>query len=331
MRHHPAVPVLALLFALLPSALRAQQRDASWQVTASPMLELWSRGAALATRESGGPLQLYAVAARDAAGGWAALGRAMQPFRGAIASDSAFEVLHFAAIPLAAEDPASALRALLAPGGGSIAVERIRSALAVALPDPVRRQVMQGFLRALEQGWSEGGRDAWRREAPDRAARLAQLQGAWQSEFLPALSPFLRGIGARGGVILVQPAIGGEGRVLDDGAGRWIVAVSESPGARPLLAAVRELCFPLVQRVLDASAVERGTDRAVAAALRERAAVRCGAMLLARRLPARLRAYEVLYGAASEAQLASRHPLPPAAERALAVAVTRAAGEPAAP
>ncbi|MHB0950133.1 MAG: hypothetical protein ACYC4J_13900, partial [Gemmatimonadaceae bacterium] len=239
MRHHPAVPVLALLFALLPSALRAQQRDASWQVTASPMLELWSRGAALATRESGGPLQLYAVAARDAAGGWAALGRAMQPFRGAIVDDGAFEVFHFAALPLAAEDPAPALRALLAPGGGSVAVERTRSALAIALPDPARQQVLHGFLRALAQGWAEEGHDAWRRDAATRAARLAELQAAWRSEFLPALTPYLRDVGVRGGVILVQPAVGGEGRVLDDGAGGWIVVVGDSPGARPLLAAVR--------------------------------------------------------------------------------------------
>lgn len=331
MRYRPLL-LPFLLALMLPGASRAQDAPTAWRVTSSPMLDLWSRGAALVTREDGAVLPLYAPAARDAAGEWAALGRAMQPLRGAIASDTAFEVLHFAPLPLAAEDPDAALRALGAPGGGSVAVERTRTALDVALPGAARQRALAGFVRALEQGWRSGGRDAWLRGAPERTARMAELEAAWRAEFLPALAPFLRGIGARGGVILAQPAIGGEGRVLDDGAGGWIVAVGDGPGARPLLAAVRELCFPLVRRTIDADptspAAGRGGDQA-AAALHERAAVRCGAMLVARRLPGRLRAYEAMYGAASDAQLASRHSLPPAAERALAAAVNRVAGDPA--
>lgn len=297
------------------------------------MLELWSRGAALVTREGSGPLPFYVPATRDAAGDWEALGRAMRPLRRAIAGDGAFEVLHFAALPVAGEDPEPTLRALGAPGGGSVAVRRTREALAAALPGASRQRSLSAFLRALEAGWRGGGREAWLRDAPEREVRLAELEAAWRGEFLPALAPFLRGIGARGGVILVQPAIGGEGRVLDDGSGGWIVAVGDGSGARPLLAAVRELCFPLVRRTLDAGsgprASGRDSERSAAAAMREHAAVRCGAMLLARRLPSRLPAYGALFGGASAAQLASRHPLPPAAERALAAAVTRVAGDPA--
>lgn len=327
MRHRLALLVAAV--ALLPCAPRAQEPRGAWRVASSPMLELWSRGAALVTREDGGTMPLYAPSAREAAGGWAALGRAMQPLRGAIANDAAFEVLHFAAIPLAADDPQAALRALGAPGGGSDAVQRTRAALAAALPDATHQRALSRFVGALDQGWREGGRDAWLRGEPERTTRMLELQSAWRDEFLPALAPFLRTIDARGGVILVQPAIGGEGRVLDDGAGGWIVAVGDGPGARPLLAAVRELCFPLVRRTFGDAAASRPADVAAAAALHERAAIRCGAMLVARRLPGRLRAYVAMYGAASDAQLASRHSLPLSAERLLVAAVHRAAGDPA--
>ena len=82
------------------------------------------------------------------------------------------------------------------------------------------------------------------------------------------------------GVLLISPAIGSEGRIVRIGD-QTVIAVGTSSSlspAAPLYEAVRELCFPLVNRVSGVTTGSMSRSAAIDAA--NHAAVRCGAMLL---------------------------------------------------
>ena len=117
----------------------------------------------------------------------------------------------------------------------------------------------------------------------------------------PALAPFLRARKLEGGLLMVVPALGPEGRIFEgqpDDTGDNVIAVTD--GARstiaeaPLLAAVRELCASLVTQLLDRLAVAPGGPKHDAAAA-TRASVRCGAKLIERSLPSRTESYHLLW------------------------------------
>jgi hypothetical protein len=141
--------------------------------------------------------------------------------------------------------------------------------------------------------------DAVERSRPSGvpATALAGWQHEWDARFAAALAPFLHAERLDGGVVMVAAALGPEGRLFagspDDRADNVaaVGTLDAPPGAdAPLFALVRELCFPMVSRAADQSPALR-VSRAEAARRSSIAAVRCGAELLDRLLPAEAGGY----------------------------------------
>ena len=110
----------------------------------------------------------------------------------------------------------------------------------------------------------------------------------WDSAFAPRLAQYLIQERLQGGVIILSPSLGAEGRFF---AGRPenpfdnVIAVWSPSAATdaPIFAVVRELCFPLVSRA--AQSVVKVGDRAEYARRTSLAAVRCGDSLMTRLVP----------------------------------------------
>ncbi len=120
---------------------------------------------------------------------------------------------------------------------------------------------------------------------------LSTLQETWDDRFAAALAGYLQGVKLEQGIIVVTPPLGPEGRIFEgDPANRSdnLIAVraAEVQGApnAPLHSVVRELCYPVVRKVMG-SRVSEPQDRVSAERASSRAAVRCGAILLEGRAP----------------------------------------------
>ena len=217
------------------------------------------------------------------------------PLATTLAGRREFEVLHF--VPLYYP---SASRAALADALRAAAVtparapapraELVVAVLVNALSVDARREVLPALATAYEAVQPV-------LPAPDRLAR-------WQERldvlYAPALEPWLRAERLDAGRLIVSEAIGAEGRIFAGTTDRAdnLIAVGTSsddpdPDA-PLLAFTRELCYPAVTR---AAARAPGFNAADPASARRTslAAVRCGADLLDRLLPARADAYRAFW------------------------------------
>jgi hypothetical protein len=248
-------------------------------------------------------------------------------FRTAFEADTAFEVLHFVPLYFAASDRAAMLAALrrVAEEGGAAAA-RLQpteqfgaAAVAAVLRTPEQRRVLGRFVAALEQEWVGGFATRPGARAGERA--VAAADSTWR-QVAPALAPFLRRWRLDGGRIVVVAALGPDGRLFegmpsarDDNAVAVALPV-ETPGDAAWYA-VRELCYPALREAL--SDVPLPSDRFAAEAMRGRAAVRLGAMLLERVAPAHAEAYRAawLRAAGRTGSFASAFAVPEDVRRAL--------------
>lgn len=339
----PRRPAAIVLLAGLAwaGASPAQAPGAAWDVRASEAVDLWYYGLAAVRYAGPGTTPYYSAdfarSVRDAmrAGGGAPsrLEAEASALGAALGRDPVFESLHFLPLHLRGngQQLIASVRSIVAGAGGSARPgDREGSAIrafAAVIATPARRASLGRFVDALDEV-----RPAFvRLRARDdvrRSAELGALAERWSRDFVPALAPYLATIGVRGGAIIVSPALGAEGRIVRE-AETVVIAVgagaAESPDA-PLFAAVRELCFPLIEDL-----VTPGTQaRAAAIDLASRAAVRCGAMLLDAAAAPVADGYRRHYlgrPAARQALLHefdARFPLAPALEQSLRGKVDRA-------
>lgn len=338
-----------VLLALGARSIGAQppRTPSRWLVRESATLDLWYHALATIGYEGFGPLPYHAP-------GYAAELRRVKAARGvtptplehdaaalraAFASDSAFEVLHFVPLYFASTDPASFVALVGAVGSGRptgtlppaerAGVDVLRTLLASG----TERAALVRLARDLDVEWREFYAGQLARTATARAEGIAALQRGWDERVLPSLGHAFHAAGLTGGAIYLVPALGPEGRVItspsDAGAAvavEW--PLDDAASDVPLLAAVRELCFPVVRR-LPIDAVARG-DRIAAERESDRAAVRCGAQLLDATAPALARAYRETFRRAARTTAAGTRPgftevyrLAPATERALDAEVRR--------
>lgn len=335
---------------------RARPARARWVVTRDAFADLWYHGLAVIGADGYGPLPLYAAAYRSDVrtvkhrrGSVTRLDDAAAELRAELRADSAYEVLHFVPAYFVGEDPVAVLAALrraatagVAARPGSGTLDTRAAAVAGALPSARERRSLLALLDLLDDEWRAFVRDDRAGRAPDAIA-VARLQGEWDRTFAPPLAGWLDVVGGgRGGVIVVVPAVGAEGRIVAGaGARRAVVVVtadvSSAGPTGPLLAAVRELAFPLLDALPSAavaSAWGDGADRVAASRARDVAAVRGGALLLEGTAPALAARYRRFYleaaPSAAQPSFEQAYPLDARVERALRSAAARFAASPAA-
>lgn len=263
----------------------------NWSVGSDDFADLWFHCLAVLGYDGYGPFAMYdrAYAARGAS--------PPAGLRQRLERDSALEVVHFVPLYFRGQAPSAALAALRASA---------------------RQQPLRELVDFARGEWQSVVRDERARGAAVRSSAEARRQDLWRRDFVPALAPYLEAASIRGGWILISPAVGREGRFVRATDGSVVIVVggvaADTSGA-PLLAAVRELAFPIVRRALGDTAP--APDRARAEWLSDIAATRAGAMLLDVVSPALARQYRAMYGASTSASFDTRFPLDPAVESRL--------------
>ena len=309
---------IGLLFAVLAHPLGAevpssQGGSGTWVVRSEPHIDLWYHALAVVGVEGLGALPMYESGyparirmAKEAKGVYPTpLDRIAGRVRSAVQRDPAFEVLHFLPVYFAGSGRLEMMEALQAvavqrSGVPSIGASRARfgaTAVASVLTSPEQRAILGELVQALGQEWDLFYGEYWQGQLEEGRGSVGALQDRWSRDFLPSLDPFLRRVSLDGGVLLLSPPVGPEGRVFAGDPGNRhdnVVVVgiaSEDSGAdEPLFAAVREICFPAVRRALDRVELEF-SSRAQGDETSSWAAVRCGEALLERYLPERLSSY----------------------------------------
>jgi len=299
----------SLLVAQNPARTEA---GSNWVVARDPFVDLWFHCLAVIRYDGYGSLGLYdtryADHVKDAkarARITTTLDRRAVDLRRSLSVDSAFEVLHFLPLYFVGKDPGVVLRALRAalhdnprePSAGSVAATA--ALIAASLPTARERAVLSSLIDAANDEWTSFVRNDRLTQATTDRQTVSELQTAWNDRFVAPLSAYLAATNVKRGTILISPAIGGEGRIVRGPGGAVIIAVGSRVGASdtaPLLAAVRELSFPLLDQ-LRAPLVERAT-RVMAAKARDAAAVRAGALVLDAIDPSLAADYRRLYVAA---------------------------------
>ena len=301
---------LALLFGA--ASLAAQPTaTASWTVAAPDAALAWFTVLADWRVDGDGAFSYLTPAPRalTPSGGDESLVRRLR-------SDPARSVLHFAPLYYPSANRAGLALALRASATSSAPPEPratfLHSALARTVPAAARRDYLAPLAAALEAAVPE----------TPSAERLAWWQRQLDSLYLPALAPHLARERLDAGRLIVAPALGAEGRLFAATADRTdnLVAVSTFAGdpdlEAPLLAFVREVCFPAVSRA--ASAARLGPSSPNAARRSSLAAVRCGAALLEACLPDRAEAYRAFWiRQAQQAGFAPRRATAPAGASAV--------------
>ncbi|MFN0097871.1 MAG: hypothetical protein ACKVS7_04285 [Gemmatimonadaceae bacterium] len=293
--------VLCLALTLAASPLGAQRSTGpTWTVVAPDAALAWFT--VLAEWRVDGAGALPFIDAPIGAQRRGAADAATETVARRLRADAARDVLHFVPLyyPSAQRaELAAALRAAAASAQSSTPRGTfVVAALERTLSAERRREYLTPLATALERA---------RPVVPDAAA-LARLQLLLDSTYLPALAQLLGAERLDAGRLLIAPALGPEGRVFSASPDRSdnLVAVgafsSDPDPEAPLLAFVREVCFPLVSRAASTAGLGPGSkDAAGRASL---AAVRCGADVMDACLADRAESYRRFW-----LRQASRHGL----------------------
>lgn len=293
--------VVRVALALVPVSLAAQQAARpSWTVAAPDAALAWFTVLAEWRVDGDGAFSYF-----DARGAGDTPASTEAATRQRLRSDPARGVLHFVPLYYPSADRralVSALRASATSASSAAAAAVgepratfLQSALARTLAASARRDYLPPLASALERA----------SPALPPAARLAFWQQRLDSIYRPALAPHLARERLDGGVLIIAPALGAEGRLFSATPERSdnLVAVgafSDDPDPEaPLLAFVREVCFPAVSRAASAAGI--GPSSANASRRASLAAVRCGATLAQTCLPTRVAAYKAFWLRRAEA------------------------------
>lgn len=274
------------------------------------MVDLWFHGMAVIGARSSAGLPLYSaeyaryveevkrqrgVYPTDLDSRAAAFGRA-------VSRDTAFGVFHFLPLYFVAAAPGEMLSALAAVSrqrtrDSEVAAPQVRVGALVAaraLRRQDQRRVLEQFVRALEQEWAVFYRQFWEDLWRERLSAVNAVGDFWREHAARPLSGYLERQRLEGGRVVPCPALGGEGRLVtgdprnsQDNVVAVALPLDSGAPQLPIYAMVRELCFPLVDRVVD----RRGRDSAALERLRGVVAVRCGALMLEFHAPALVMGY----------------------------------------
>lgn len=287
-----------------PGATPSTVPSVRWIVTRDAASDLWFHSLAVLRISGPGALPFYddayadtIVLAKRRRGGTTLLDRRSVVLRRALLGDRAFELLHFLPFYLTRTQPlelTALLRRVASPTTGGDSPPEVESALRAHFTRESQRRVLVELADAIDDEWRGFYASYAAATSADEARRIRALQARWDEVYAPRLDAWFRALDIPRGVFVVTPALGAEGRIVTLGEAGTVVAVSawrgsSSPDA-PLLAAVRELCFPALQRMTPNAPSAR--DASISSS---RAAVRCGALLLDAFFPAAADEYRSLF------------------------------------
>lgn len=350
-----AASAIAVLLAACPRPApeeAAPPPPAGWRVGSAEHIGLWYHGLAIVadtTVPPGATLPRYAPGYADSIAALkrrrgiepTALDRRAADFR-TIFRDESYRGIEFVPLYFQSQDALfNGIALWRAAGGnprraGSVEEARLIAFLSSVFPRAAQRQAIAEWAEALADESRSFYHAYWEEQAPALAASAAAVQREW-GELRPELGNFLEYMRLENGEIFLVPALGIEGRFVSSGLPvprSAIMTAAPDRAEDAVLAFVHELLYPLVgdairEYIAPAKIRELGED-----ALRERAAVRGGALLLDRAAPERAGRYRRLYlrsigmaaptePAALDAAFRDAFPLPPELERGLEEAVDR--------
>ncbi len=283
------------------------QTRAAWEVRSLEHIDLWFHGLAVVGFQGFAPLPMYSS---DYAEEVRALkeSRGIYPtpldslsgiFRRGFENDSTFEILHFAPLYFASSntpDMLDALRAAvgserLTPGLEQFGASVIRS----LMTSDREKSLILEFVNALETEWSLFYREYHSTSTEASQQIRTSTATYWNESVVPDIGYFLDSRQLQGGIILISPALGAEGRIFQGSSTNPIdnviaVTLPGSGSARSIVShLIREACFPMVSNLVAELGVAR--DRVIAERISSRTAVRCGELVLTDGKPALLEQY----------------------------------------
>lgn len=299
---------VGLLLSSTPSSalsMQAPRGATPWTVENSEFADLWFHGLASLGFEGPRAGSLYraeyhrSMQSTDVSP--SALWRQAGSLGRALRRDPAFEILHFVPVYLHGVTVAAGLAALSSVADGSLSdpssapqVRRATEAIGRVLNTSDQREVLKTLVEALRREQAEGPR---LRRANPRA-----VEPAWRA-LTDELSPELERWGLHGGVLVLSPPLGSEGRFFlgnpDDPrdnlvfvhAGAGVESEQEGGPGAVVAAGIRELCFPAVRivfRTVQGEVDDPVAEEGITAGL----ATRCGALLLEANASAYLADYQ---------------------------------------
>jgi hypothetical protein len=171
--------------------------------------------------------------------------------------------------------------------------------LAAAFPVGADREWLRLFVEGADDESRKFYHDEWTREQRTRAGVVAHVDSAWQRSWRPAVQRFLNNTQQQNGELYLSLPLGGEGRTIKYGKQENVIAVP-FPASRDQS---EEVLYVMAHESVGAVATAAIEDNTTPAERRtgttsryeQAAAVRAGALLLERTLPATLPGYMRYY------------------------------------
>lgn len=173
------------------------------------------------------------------------------------------------------------------------------SLLASAFPAAADREWLRLFIQSVDDESRKFYHDYWTGEIRARAAVVSHIDSLWQRQWRPALQRYLNSTQQQGGEVFLTLPLGGEGRTVQ-------LAKNEVDVAGPMPESIAEsdvvlftLAHEITGSVANAAIADNTTpaDRraGVTSRFEQSAAVRAGALLLEKTIPAVLPGYMRFY------------------------------------
>ena len=176
---------------------------------------------------------------------------------------------------------------------------RIIATFAASFPQSADRDWARLFIQSLEDERTRFFHDWWTTETRTREPARTTFEAAWRDRYLARFSAYLNNSRQRAGDILLSVALGGEGRTIAGGPSENSVAVAFPDDTAGALQPIFVFAHEVVGSIANA-AVEDGTTPAekrdgTAGRYNSLAAVRGGALLVARVAPELVEPYQRFY------------------------------------
>lgn len=357
MSHHRRAPFVALLLLLTACAGgrdtgEPEPPPVGWRVGAAEHLALWYHGLAYTATDDDrrtlprfDPEYVAGITARKRELGVypTPLDERAEEFARRFAEDDAYVALEFVPLYFRTLDALfSGIRLWDEADGnprrvGSGGAAQVVAFFSSLFPKAAQRRTVVEWAQLLQEEYDAFYRAEWEARQPSTEARVAAVQREIDA-LVDAASDYLAYVRLERGELFLVPALGVEGRTVTRGVAYPRIAVLEPATTRAedaALATVHEWLYPLVGDVVaeylaPARIRELGED-----VLAEVSAVRGGALLLERIMPARVDDYHRLYlraagrtvpttAQAREEAFEEAFPLPPELEEGLRHAIAAA-------